>query len=339
MSAGSAPADAGPAGRDERRAALLLRCYPASWRARYGEEFTELLLDDLTERPRHWRRTANVVGSGLLARLTSIGLTRHPLEPATQIQVSLATLGCAMTAFLVVGLAMLAQLAIGWQWAGPRGAATTPATVVMTVTAGGLALLVLVGVLPALWCAVAALARGNRALAGPLALLLAGAVVLVTGAHHFQNSWPGTDGTSPHRALVPAGLAAFSWASTLSVSSYWAHPAALGSFPWLEVTWMAVSPLALATLAAGLAGIVRRQPVPPRLLAWQARLAIVAAVGMAGFLGGAGCWVFSQAPGPAGLFHAGAVDGVGLAVLGLALALAARTAGNARRAVGGLAAS
>jgi hypothetical protein len=30
-----------------RRSALLLRWYPASWRARYGEEFTELLLAEL----------------------------------------------------------------------------------------------------------------------------------------------------------------------------------------------------------------------------------------------------------------------------------------------------
>jgi hypothetical protein len=328
----AAGGESGRGGRDERRAARLLRCYPASWRARYGEEFTELLLDDLAERPRHWRRTANVAGSGLLARLTSIGLTRHPLEPATQIRVSLATLGCAMTAFGAVGLAMLAQLAIGWQWAAPHGAATMPATVVMAVAAGGLALLVLAGLLPALWCGVAALPRGNRALAGPVSLTLAGVAVLVTGARHFQNSWPGTGGTSAHHALVPAGLAAFSWASTLSVSSYWAHPAALHAFPWTEVAWMAVSPLSLAALAAGLAGIVRRQPLPPRLLAWQARLAAVAAAGMGLFLAGAACWVFSQAPGPAGLFHAGAVDVTGLVVLGAALALAARTAGNARRA-------
>lgn len=323
----------------ERRAERLLRCYPASWRARYGAEFTELLLADLAERPRNWRRTADVIASGLLARLTSAGLTRHSLEPATQVRASLATLGCAMTAFLVVGVAMLGQLAIGWQWGSPRGAATLPAALVMAVTAGCLALLVLAGVVPAACCALAGLLRGNRAVARPAALALAGAVILIAGAHHFQNAWPGTGGTAPHRALIPAGLAAFGWASTLSVSSYWAHPAALHSFPWTEVTWMAVSPLALAALAAGLAGIARRQPLPPWLLAWQARLGVGAAVGMGGFAAGAACWVFSQAPGPAGLFHAGAVDVTGLAVLCLALAAAARTAGSARRAARLLAAS
>jgi hypothetical protein len=37
-----------------RRAARLLRCYPKSWRARYGDEFAELLTADLSERPRSW---------------------------------------------------------------------------------------------------------------------------------------------------------------------------------------------------------------------------------------------------------------------------------------------
>lgn len=36
--------DRGDAG--ERHAARLLRWYPAAWRARYGAEFTELLLAD-----------------------------------------------------------------------------------------------------------------------------------------------------------------------------------------------------------------------------------------------------------------------------------------------------
>ena len=39
----------------------LLRWYPRGWRARYGDEFAELLLAELAERPRGWRRTADVV--------------------------------------------------------------------------------------------------------------------------------------------------------------------------------------------------------------------------------------------------------------------------------------
>lgn len=57
-----------------RRARRLLRFYPRVWRARYGEEFTQLLIDDISERPHSVTRTADVVRTGLLARLASTGL-------------------------------------------------------------------------------------------------------------------------------------------------------------------------------------------------------------------------------------------------------------------------
>ncbi len=40
---------------------------------------------------------------------------------------------------------------------------------------------------------------------------------------------------------------------------------------------------------------------------------------MAAFLSGALCWVTEGAPGPRGLFHAGAIDVAGLAVITAAL--------------------
>ena len=113
----------------------MLRWYPAQWRARYGEEFTELLLADLSEQPRSWRRSADVARSGLLARLAGAGLTSHPPEPtdpALAARASLATLACALAAFLTFATAMWAQLTIGWQWAPPAARPTTVAMVVMS---------------------------------------------------------------------------------------------------------------------------------------------------------------------------------------------------------------
>ena len=78
-------------------------------------------------------------------------------------------------------------------------------------------------------------------LIGPAALVLTCAVIMFVGGRHFGNGWPGTGGHRP--GLVPGGIAAFSWASTLSVSSYWAHPGALAGFPAAELAWMAASPL------------------------------------------------------------------------------------------------
>ena len=64
----------------------LVRCYPREWRARYGEEFTQLLLDDISERPDRSWRTADVLRSGVLARLAFAGLAGDALQPKQQVR-------------------------------------------------------------------------------------------------------------------------------------------------------------------------------------------------------------------------------------------------------------
>jgi hypothetical protein len=100
------------------------------------------------------------------------------------------------------------------------------------------------------------------------------------------------------------GVAAFAWASTLSVSSFWAHPAAMAAFPAPELAWMAVSPLAVACVVAGTATAIRRTELSPRVLAAETRLAVAACATMAAFLGG--CCA------PAAVLAAGAVGGAEL---------------------------
>jgi hypothetical protein len=73
----------------------LLRFYPPAWRARYGEEFAALLLDEFHERPRSARRMADVVFSGLLARVRAAGLVTAPVEPERQLRAGLAVLACS----------------------------------------------------------------------------------------------------------------------------------------------------------------------------------------------------------------------------------------------------
>jgi hypothetical protein len=332
---------AGRAAAGQRRAERLLRWYPAAWRARYGAEFTELLLAEFADQPRSWRRAADVARSGLLARLTAAGLTSHRAEPASQVRAGLVTTGCALSAFLILGIAMLAQLATGWQWGTPLAPATTAGAVIMTLAAAGIVLLALLAGGPVVWLTAVTLlrvrgrhdqGRRDRRLAAAAGLLLAGAGALVTGARHFQNSWPGTGGTAGHHGLLPAGLAAFGWASTLSVSSYWAHPAELHHFPAAELAWMAFSPAALACMVAAAVTIARRLPMPARLLTYLARLGAAAVASACCLLAGAACWVFGQESGRAGLFHAGALDVAGLAAMTLAAVVAARAAVTARDA-------
>jgi hypothetical protein len=207
----------------------------------------------------------------------------------------------------------------------------------MVVMSGAMLLftvLALLAVAPLAAAAVLAMIRGQApGLRRPALLIVGGITVLVVGGRHFGNAWPGTGGHWwPHQGLVPGGIAAFSWACTLAVTSYWAHPAALASFPAAELAWMALSPAAILGLVTGAAQLVRRLEVSLRILRYEAWVGSAAGVCMAAFLGGALCWVTGRGPGPQGLFHVGAIDVGGLAVMAVALATAWQAVHRARRA-------
>jgi len=320
--------------RDEalRRSERLLRWYPKEWRSRYGEEFAELLIADICEQPRSWRRNADVAQSGLVARLTGIGLSGHALEPSDQARTSLATLGCAMAVFLVFGVAMWAQLTIGWQWSEPDATATSAGMIAMSAAVLVFFALAVVAVVPIGWTALARLARHRGAgLVRPSLLFLGGLTILIVGGRHFGNGWPGTGGHPwAHQGLVPGGVAAFTWASTLSVSSYWAHPGSLLSFPAAEVAWMAISPLAMICLVVGAAKTIRRLDLSARILHFEAALGVLAAFDMLAFLAGCSSWIIYGDAGPQNLFHVGAIDVAGLVLMVLALAVAYRAVHRAR---------
>jgi hypothetical protein len=316
-----------------RRAGRLLRWYPRSWRTRYGDEFTELLAMELSEQPRSWRRTADVVLSGLLARLSGAGLAGQSLEPFDQVRSSLASLGCALAVFLVFGAAMWSQLAIGWQWSQPDTPGTTAGMIVMSAAMGVFGLLGLLATAPVAWTVLRRIAaRDARSLVRPSLLVVAGAALLLIGGRHFANGWPGTGGHPwALQGIVPGGLAAFAWASTLSVSSYWAHPAALAAFPTAELAWMAISPVALVCLAVGAVKIVRRLHLSPRLLRYEARLGVTAVLATIALLCGTWAWVIDGGPGPKNLFHAGFIDVAGLVMMAAASVVAFRAVTRARR--------
>lgn len=316
----------------ERRARRLLRWYPRSWRNRYGAEFAELLLAELADTPRDWRRTADVIVNGLLARCTAAGLTRHELPAPEQLRSGLATLAITLGAVLTLGVAMLAQLATGWQWASPASAQVTVGAVVMAAALAGLLVIAVAAVVPVAWHTALAVLRREPGVVGPALLATFCFVVLVSGARHFANAWPGTGGTGAHHGLIPGGLAAFGWASTLSVSSYWAHPALLSRFPPAEVGWMALSPVLAAGLTACLVVTWRRLRLPAGTLRYLASLAAAASWAGAAFLAGASSWVLARSSAEPGLFRPGLVDGVGLLVMVLAFILTLRAVAGLRRA-------
>jgi hypothetical protein len=320
----------------ERRAARLVRCYPAAWRARFGDEFTQLLIADISERPRSARRTADVLRSGCLARLTTAGLTGGALEPEAQVRAGLAGLGVSLAGFLVLGIAIWSQLTIGWQWSAPAAPQTTVAMLVMSGAVLCLASLLVLAAIPIAWALCRAIVgRRSRGLLLPLVASAVGAGALILGSHHFGAGWPGTGGHPwAHSGLVPGSVAAFSWASTLWVTSYWVHPVALSSFPLTEIAWMLASPLAFVSLLIGTAGVIRRLPLSMAVLRYQTRLAAAAAAAMAGFLAGAASWVISGGPAPRGLFRVGTIDEIGIVAMAGALVLAFRSVQRAQSASG-----
>ena len=315
-----------------RRPSRLLRWYPKAWRSRYGEEFAELLIAEISERPRSRARTADVVRGGIVARLTAAGLCGCTLAASAQVRASLVSLGCCVALFADLGAAMWSQLMIGWQWSEPDTAATTVAMVMMSAAMVALLGLAVAATVPVLWSAGSRLARGRHpGLLGPAALVVACAVIMFAGGRHFGNGWPGTGGHPwARQGLVPGGMAAFSWASTLSVSSYWAHPSALASFPAAELAWMALSPLAMAGLVVGAAALVRRTELSARVLDYETRLGTAACAAMAVFLGGCCAWIVDGGPGPRNLFHAGAIDAAGTVVMTIAFVAARQAARTAR---------
>ena len=71
-----------------------------SWRARYGEEFAELLIADISERPRSWRRTADVARERDRGPARDRGALRCTLEASAQVRASLTSLGCCVAVFI-----------------------------------------------------------------------------------------------------------------------------------------------------------------------------------------------------------------------------------------------
>ena len=360
--AGAGAGGAGGAGVDDgvgdpraaRLAALLLRCYPRAWRDRYGDEFTELLIADIEERPRSTKRALDVARGAIVARLADAGLGGFPIPAATtgegatgadphrQARASLGTLGAALAVCLAFGAAMQSQLTIAWEWSTtgvPSAADPDPpfiplvggfATLITYVAMLGLLALAIAASIPVIVTVAVRLAGGaDRRLALPAAVFAAAVVVLFTGGRQFENGWVGTGG---HDGIIPGGIAAFEWATSLWMSAYWAHPAALAAFPLAERAWMAVTPLALAAAALAAATVVRRAGLSARVLTFEARLATAACAVMAVFLAGVACWVATGGEG-APLFRPGLIDLAAAGALGLAFAAAVKATRTATRSL------
>lgn len=313
--------------RAEKRARRLVLWYPRAWRERYGDEFAELLLADIAERPRSWSRAFDVARRGAAVRLG--------LGGAARVEARLATVVSAAAAFVLLGTAIWAQLAIGWQWSRPATPVTSGAIVVMSCLLALFAALAVAGLGPVLWTVGSRFARGKgRSLAVPFSALVSGTAVWVYGAQHFAAGWPGTGGHPwADQHLLPEQLAAIAWSGTLSVTSYWAHPGALLGFPADELLWIAVSPVALVAAVVGGAKTIRLAELSPRVLRFELALGWLAVGAMFGFVAAACAWIAAGGTGPRNLFHFGAIDLVAVAAMVVSLLVARSAGADARLAL------
>jgi hypothetical protein len=204
----------------------------------------------------------------------------------------------------------------------------------MSAALAVLAMLALLAAAPVAWTAVAAAVRGHgRQFRWPAALVAAGLLVLIIGGRHFENGWPGTGGhLLVHQGLVPAGVAAFGWATTMWITSYWFHPAALAAFPATQLAWMLISPAATGCVLTGAVKLIRRVELSPRAFRYQTWVANLAWAGLAAFLSGALSWLLSAGDRSAPLFRAGAIDRAGLAIIAVAVLAGAAAVRQARAA-------
>jgi hypothetical protein len=306
------------------RASRLLLWYPRGWRARYGEEFAELLAAEFAERPRYFRRSLDIAASGLRARLAAAGLNEHPLDRGAAARASLGVLAWCGAAFLLFGAAMWSQLAIGLQWHVEDHSGLNIAMALMSAGLLAFGVVAVAASCGLIRATIGAVSRGEaRPLARPALTALTGLVILFVGGRHFANAWPGTGG---HLLWpighVPAWAAAFGWATTMWITSYVAHPGLLAAFPATQLAWMALSPVAIGLLVTGVAGLasrIRHSAFAMRYAKWLFKTAVG---GMILFLAGSLRWMASAGAGSLGGYHVGAIDFAGLTVLALALAVA-----------------
>jgi hypothetical protein len=226
----------------ERTAGRLLRLYPPSWRARYGEELESLIVEMSNDRKVRWLVRADVVVGGLRERLGGGG-ARGGLS-----------LVLWAWALFMLGGAAVQKTSEHWQDALPPATASTAsaAFTCVIVVAAVAGLIVLAGIARALPAFAAFLREGGRP---PIR-----SAVWITAV----------------AMAATIGLAA--WASGLSSSQRNGHDALYGVAFLICAALGAVSLLAWTAAATATASRLRLEPSTLKL---EAGLAAATAAAMA----------------------------------------------------------
>jgi hypothetical protein len=148
---------------NSRRARRLLRWYPRIWRERYGEEFLDLMEQEIDERPHSLRRSGNIAYRGSVSRLREVGLAASTIDPTDQPRAAVATLFISSAIFALVAMNFWSIAMLTWNSYGsaPASLAETLWTGSLTVLAGLVIAMVVVMFTAVLWTAVRRMAKGE----------------------------------------------------------------------------------------------------------------------------------------------------------------------------------
>jgi hypothetical protein len=233
----------------DRSAERLLHWYPASWRARYGDELGGLIVDMSDGGRLSWRLRADVAAAGTRERLRGTGVG----DPRGGARIVL----WAWAIFILAGM-IVAKTSEHWQSALPRGGhpVASVAFVALAMLAAATAVLVLAGIALTLPRLVTFLRSGGWRQIRRWILTAAG---LTTG-------------------LVAATAALVAWAHGIAPRARDGHDAIYGA---AFLAWAALAAATLLAWTKAATATADRLSLSPTTLQLHARLTKVIAAAMA----------------------------------------------------------
>jgi hypothetical protein len=247
-----------------RRAQRLARWYPSEWRARYGDEFTDLLEQEIAETPHNVRRTLNVVRKGAATRLRELGVVGETMNPADQFRVSASMSIFAGGLFCAMALDLWSNAMVTWGFGSQASLQVTIMLGANTVVTIAIAVLIAAYLCAASVAAVSkALRADGRSLRAPLALIFGSLTVIAVSLVARNPFWPVWSGLRWGSPGILIKQIAQSINTAFFQSTYFPTMGGFNSGNigadglWRLIAWT-LFPIALGTLAWGLALAVRR---------------------------------------------------------------------------------
>lgn len=252
--------------RIDRRVRRLIRLYPRTWRQRYGEEMTAVLVEQMAESGSSLRLRADVVREAGQERLRDLGLRLGGSGSVDRDRVGVALVYSCLLVFVGLAWGMVSQLHTGVTETQAAGGSTPivvrmcgdvlSGVLVVALAVGGLA--AVRGVIGVIRAVPTTTARG---MLGPGLFFVGGLGTLsVVGWTADRAHW-----FTPAGAALPhAGVAnlATLWIRGVvaPITPAWVHPSLFWHMPAGEVIAVLLAPLGCLAMAFGLVRLAFRLP-------------------------------------------------------------------------------